>query len=101
MRRMRLSVAGNPRKQFTVSLPDDGGPGAMYDSLENEINQDNLPLSLLRVERATITMKLTGRGRIRRLTFDVGPKSCNLKGKREELRELGEKYLKRWGIESA
>jgi hypothetical protein len=101
VRRLRLSVAGTPRKQFTVSRLDEDGPDAMYDSLENELNQDNLPLSLLRVERATITMTLTGRGRIRKLTFDIGPKSCNLKGKREELRQLGEKYLRRWGIEVA
>ena len=101
VRRLCLSVAGRPRKRFTVERMDDSGPDAMYDSLEYEINQDRLPLSLLRVERATITMALTGRGRIRRLTFDVGPKSCNLKGKREELRELGEKYLRRWGIEAA
>ncbi|OQC13489.1 MAG: hypothetical protein BWX73_02294 [Lentisphaerae bacterium ADurb.Bin082] len=101
VRRLRLSVLGNPRKQFMVSRLDDSGPDAMYDSLENEINQDNLPLSLLRVERATITMKLAGRGRVRKLTFEVGPKSCNLKGKSDELRELGEKYLRRWGIEAA
>lgn len=101
IRRMRLSVLGNDRKQFTVSLPDCGDREAMYDSLETEIDQDNLPLALLRVERATITMDLAGRGRVRKLTFEVGPKSCNLKGKREELRELGEKYLRRWGIEVA
>ena len=101
VRRLRLSVTGNPRKQLTVALPDDAAPGAMYDSLEQEINQDHLPLSLLRVERAAITMKLVGRARVRKLTFEVGPTSCNLKGKREELRELGEKYLRRWGIEAA
>jgi len=101
VRRLCLSVAGNPRKRFTVERLDDAGPGAMYDSLEHELNQDSLPLSLMRVERATITMVLSGRGRTRRLTFDVGPKSCNLKGKRDELRELGEKYLRRWGIEVA
>ncbi len=101
VRRMRLAVAGNPRKQFTVSLPDNGAPDAMYDSLEREINQENMPLALLRVVRATITMKLAGRKRVRRLTFEVGPRSCNLKGKCDELRELGEKYLRRWGIEAA
>lgn len=101
VRRLRLSVIGNPRKQFTVSLPEDDRPAAMYDTLENEINQENLPMALLRVERAAITMKLDGRGRTRRLTFEVGPDSCNLKGKREELRALGEKYLRRWHIEAA
>lgn len=101
VRRLCLSVAGNPRKRFTVERLDDAGPEAMYDSLEHELNQVSLPLSLMRVERATITMAISGRGRTRRLTFDVGPKSCNLKGKREELRELGEKYIRRWGIEAA
>jgi len=101
VRSLRLSVVGNRRKQFTVSLPDKAAADAMYDSLERELNQAQLPLSTLRVERATITMKLTGRGRVRRLSFEVGPTSCNLKGKREELRELGEKYLRRWGIEAS
>lgn len=101
IRRLRLSVVGNPRKQLTVSLPDDGHPAAMYDSLENELNHKSLPLSILRVERAAITLKLEGRGRTRQLTFEVGPDSCNLKGKRDDLRELGEKYLRRWGIDAA
>ena len=29
------------------------------------------------------------------------PNSCDLKSKREELRLMGEKYLKRWGIDVA
>jgi hypothetical protein len=56
------------------------------------------------VTQATLQFRfVTGKhGRRRSLTFDVSfPDSCTLKSEDEEMRLLGEKYLKRWGIDRA
>ena len=99
VRMLKMSPRGNPKKKIMVKLPVDGKPEDIYVSLENDLNGENLPLSLLVVERATISMKLDGYGRKKTLTFDIGPNSCTLKSEAEPFRLLGEKYLKRWKID--
>ena len=50
-----------------------------------------------------VTFRLTfaheGTGRARTLTFSVGhPDSCDLKSKPDDMRAVGERCLKLWGI---
>ncbi|MGD9126465.1 MAG: hypothetical protein PVH19_03720 [Planctomycetia bacterium] len=101
VRMLRMAPHGNPSKKIIVKLTKEGQPDDIYVSLENDLNHAKLPLSVLRVERATIAMKLSGYGRRKILRFDIGPKSCSLKSESERFRELGEKYLSRWGIDRA
>jgi hypothetical protein len=101
IRLLSVSPMGNPKKKITVQLATDGNPEDIYVALEHDLNHEKLPISLLRVEKARISMQLDGYGRSKSLTFDISPRTCSLKSKPERLRELGEKYLRRWGIEAA
>ena len=101
IRMIRVSPFGNPRKKLTVKFPGDANPQEIYTSLENDLNDEKMSVESLRVERVGITMKLEGYGRKKSLTFEVGAKSCTLKSLPEKYRTLGEKYLKRWGIDRA
>ncbi|MBI9017336.1 MAG: hypothetical protein JEZ07_08770 [Phycisphaerae bacterium] len=99
VRMLKMSPLGNRKKKIIVKLPADGHPEEIYAFLDNDLNGEKLPLSVLQVERATISIKLNGYGRRKALTFDIGPKSSNLKSQPENIRQIGEKYLRRWGID--
>jgi hypothetical protein len=101
IRRMRLSVVGNRRRRLLLEPDAEDGPDAVYDMLEEDLNRQKLPRSILHVTKVTFRFLFDGQGRRKSLTFDVTyPNSCNLKSKREEHRLLGEKYLKRYGIDA-
>jgi len=101
VRMLRMHPLGNKNNKLTVRLPSDAKPEDIYDWLDNKLNTTQLPLSVLRVERATIAMKLSGYGRKKSLTFEIGPKSCTLKSESDKFRKLGEKYLRQWGVDRA
>ena len=96
---MRVSVLGNPRKKINIEVNPDDGPQAIYDSLEHDLDKENLPMSVLRPDYVKLHFELDNNGQGRSMTFEVRPKSCTLKSKREEQRLLGEKYLGKWGID--
>lgn len=103
VRSLRLSVLGSKRR---VTLEGDPNRGLqdVYDMLDQYIAAKQLPPALFNVTQATFQFRFrhTGQGRQRSMTFDVSfPDSCNLKSLREEYRILGEKYLRRWGIDCA
>lgn len=100
IRLLCVAPLGNLKKKITVQLPPDGQPEDIYTSLDNDLNRENLPVSLLQVEKARLSMQLDGYGRSKTLTFDISPRTCSLKSKPEHLRDLGEKYLRKWGIEA-
>jgi hypothetical protein len=88
VRMLKVSPLGNSKKIISVKLPLEGN------------NLDNIddPVSVMNIEEATLSMKFEKFGRQKMLTFDIGPKVCNLNSQPEPLRTLGEKYLRRWGI---
>lgn len=101
VRMLRLVPLGNSGKKITVKLPPKGNPEEIYVSLENDLNVSKLPISNIHVERAAITMTFMEHCSKKTLTFEIGPKSCTLKSESDEYRLLGEKYLKKWGIDNA
>ncbi len=105
IRKMRLSVLGGSKRRITLEVDPNGGPGAIYDMLDECLNRQNLPEALFNITLAQFHFRFvhTGQGRQRTLTFEVShPNSSNLKScSREELRLIGEKYLRRWGIDRA
>jgi hypothetical protein len=98
---MRLSVVGGSRERITIEANSDHRPDAIYDAMDRDLNQERLAQSILHVTKVTFEIRLTVDGQEEILTFDVYPKSCNLKSKREAHRLIGEKYLKRWKIDGA
>lgn len=101
VRMLRMHPLGNKNNKLMVKLPSDVKPDEIYDWLDEKLDTTQLPISVLRVERATISMKLDGYGRKKSLTFDISPKSCTLKSESEQFRKLGEKYLRKWGLDRA
>jgi hypothetical protein len=70
--------------------------------MANYLNQANLPVAVLDVDQATLSFRLKhdGGGRPPSFSFNLSqPDGCNLKSLREEYREVGEKYLRRWKID--
>lgn len=105
VRKLRLSVLGGTKRRITLEADPEGGPGAVYDMLEQCVNRHNIPDALFNITLAQFHFRFvhTGQGRQRSLTFEVShPNSSNLKSCRhEDLRLIGEKYLRRWGIDRA
>jgi hypothetical protein len=105
VRKLRLSVLGGTRRRITLEADPDGGPGAVYDMLDHCLNRHNIPDALFNITLAQFHFRFvhTGQGRQRTLTFEVShPDTSNLQSCRhEDLRLIGEKYLRRWGIDRA
>jgi hypothetical protein len=104
VRKLRLSVLGGLKRRITLEGDPEAGPGDVYDMMDEYLDRQNLPDTLVNVTQATVNVKFvhTGEGRQKTLTFDISfPDSSNLKSKREDLRIIAEKYLKRWGIDRA
>ena len=100
LRCLRLSILGRTRKRITLEPDPDKGRHHIYEMLDEDLNRNRLPKSILHVTKTTFNFKLNGNGHGRSLTFNVSyPNSCDLKSKREDQRLLGEKYLKRWKID--
>ncbi len=100
IKKMRLSLKGNCHKKFTLSVPKEAGPEAIYDSLEHDLNPTAIPLARLRVDRVTFQLVLENPSH-GTFTFDVARTSSNLKNRSKRARTLGEKYLEKWGIDVA
>jgi len=102
VRGLRLSVIGRKRGRITLEADPQKGPTSIYDMLDEDLNKEHLPLSVLQVTKVTLNISRNVPGRGGSFTFSVAlPNSCDLKSKREELRLMGEKYLKRWKIDVA
>lgn len=104
VRKIRLSVLGGQKRRIMLEADPTATPDDVYDMMENYLNDQNLPRSLVNVTQATFTFKFVsvGNGKGNTLTFDVSfPNSSNLKSKREEHRVIAEKYLRQWGIDRA
>jgi hypothetical protein len=102
LRSLRLSILGRRRGRITLEPDPNDGRDRIYEMLEDDLNRRRLPKSILHVTKATLNFKLNGNGHGRSLTFNITyPNGCDLKSKRDDQRLLGEKYLKRWGIDVA
>ena len=100
VRSLRFEIVGAPRRRITLDADPQSYPGDIYQMIERYLNADHLPLSQLRVihVRFHVTFINEGNGRAKGLTFNVGLHSCDLKSETDEMRAIGERCLKRWGI---
>jgi len=104
IRRMRVSVKGNPKRRIVLEANPDGAANDVHEMLEKYINKTALPAAVLDVDQVTLTFRFKhdGPGRAKGFSFNLSaPDGCNLKSLREEYRLIGEKYLKKWAIDCA
>lgn len=104
IRKLCLTIKGMPRRRITLEADPDAGPEDIYEMMEKYLDESRLPTAVLDVARVGFKFAFIPREgeRQRSLSFEVShPNSCNLKSKPERLREIGEKYLRRWEIDRA
>ncbi len=102
VRRMRCSIKGCKRRLQFEADPDKA-PSDIHKMMADYINHANLPKALLDVDQLSLTFQFNedGNGKPRSFSCSLSRNSCDLKSKREEYREIGEKYLKQWNIDCA
>jgi hypothetical protein len=105
IRKLRLSLLSGVKQRITLEIDPEGGLQNVYDMLDDCLDRTHLPDTLFNVTLAQFhfSFHYSGKGRHKSLTFEVShPNTSNLKScKNEDLRLIGEKYLKRWGIDRA
>lgn len=104
VRKLRLSVIGQPRRRMTLEGDPNAGLDDVYDMVDNYLNQQRSPASLYNVTQVGLqfTFDESNGNLPRSMSFEVShPNSSNLKSKPEAARLLAEKYLREWGIDRA
>jgi hypothetical protein len=101
VRRLRLEVVSSPGRRVTLEAGPRDQRDAIHQMFRDYLNAENLPISALRVVQTTfmLTFHSEGGAKPRTLSFDVShPNSCDLKSKSDDLRAVGERCLKLWGV---
>ena len=104
VRKLRLSVKGMPRRRITLEADPQAGVDDIYDLMEDYLNQQQLPASILNVTQVGLKFSFDPEHEDlpKSLSFNLScPNSSNLKSKPECVRELAEKYLREWGLDNA
>jgi hypothetical protein len=91
---LAISIVGCPGSRREYEEKN----GNLYDAMDKEINTDNLPESLRRVEKAKLHFLLEGMGRSNSQTINITRNSCDLKNKPEKVRGILEKCLRSSGL---
>lgn len=98
IQQMRLSIVGDKSRRRITLEP--GQNDNIYDMLEKDLDNKNIPRSILHLGRITLKFIPAENANFRSMTFDVcTPNSCTLRSKREDIQALASKYLKRWKID--
>ncbi len=101
VRKLRLSLGSGSRR--IVLEPDPRGPAEdVYDMMDEYLSEKCLRHAAASVTQVTLQFLLARQdgGKAKKMSFDITfPDSCTLKSLPEDERLLGEKYLKRWGID--
>ena len=95
---LRLQVNGQPRQRFWIESDPRSGV-SLYDWMEQVVDQNSVPLSMLDVAQARIRVEWEPEkgSKPRTATFTLGvPDSCTLKDEPHHL--VVKRYLKAWTI---
>lgn len=104
VRKLRLSIKGQPRSRITIEADPDGDVDEIYEMMDDYLNQERLPRSILNVSQVGLKFRFdeANEDLPRSMSFEMSyPNSSNLKSKPEAARELAEKYLRLWGLDRA
>ncbi|MCW2892955.1 MAG: hypothetical protein JWO75_2444 [Actinomycetia bacterium] len=101
IRSLRVEPVDTPRRSILLKADPKGPKDDIHQAIDLYLSATNLPRAKMRV--TTVTLQLTfmsdGAAKAKTMTFDIShPSSCNLKSKPDEMRAIGERCLKLWGI---
>lgn len=98
--RLKLGTTGK-KGYVEIKVDQYGPPSSIQREVQRWLNQEQVNRSGTRVYSATfqLTFAQDERGKSQTMSFDISSlNSCTLKSKPDELREIGERCLQRWGI---
>ena len=100
--RMRLEIRSEPLSYIELKADPKTPPDHIHTMMGLYLNSQTLPRQRVRVRQARFKLTFASDGNGRRpktLSFNVScPNSCDLKSRPDELRAVGERCLKLWGI---
>lgn len=99
--RLRLEPKAAPLSYIELKADPKGHPSEIFQMLAHYCNTHNVSPGRVRVRQASfrLTFMHDGVGRPKTLSFNVScPDSCDLKSKTDDMRTVGERCLKLWGI---
>ena len=101
---LECHVLGRPANfRMSFRTPVDEGRASIHDVLDNDLAQNRVSRAMLDVRKARLCFYFSGsRGRSKTMKINIGlPNTSDLKSKREDMAQVGRKYLQRWGIDNA
>lgn len=99
--RMRLEPKAAPLSYIELKADLKGHASEIHQMIAHYLNEQNASAFRMRVGQVgfRITFMSDGRAKPKTLPFNVSlPSSCDLKSKTDEMRAIGERCLKLWGI---
>lgn len=99
--RLRLEPKAAPLSYIEVKADPKGHPSEIFQMLVHYCKTQNVSPGRVRVRQVSfrVTFMHDGVGRPKTLSFNVSsPDSCDLKSKTDDMRAVGERCLKLWGI---
>lgn len=99
--RLRLEPKAAPLSYIELKADPKGHPSEIFQMLAHYCKTQNVSPGRVRVRQVSfrVTLMHDGVGRPKTLSFNVSsPDSCDLKSKTDDMRTVGERCLKLWGI---
>jgi len=99
--RLRLEWRDAFGRYIEVRANPKGPPDEVYQMIENDLNIHSVASSRVRVRQAgfRLTFISDNGAKPKTLSFNVScPNSCDLKSKPDEMRAIGERCLRLWGV---
>ena len=99
--RLKLEPRTAPLSHIELKADPKGPPNEIFQMLAHYCNPANASAARMRVRQVGFRLTFMGNGarKPKTLSFNVSsPDSCDLKSKTDEMRAVGERCLKQWGI---
>ena len=87
------------RRGHTFNVGNPVHDDEIYSVMEHDLNGENVPLSLISVNYVRIMLEIELNGVKRHMAIDLRKNSCTLKSNADELRKIGELFLRETGID--
>lgn len=87
------------RRGHTFNVGNPVHDDEIYSVMEHDLNGENVPLSLISINFVRIKLEIELNGVKRHMDIDLRKNSCTLKSNTDDLRKIGELFLRETGID--
>jgi len=100
--RVRLAPLGRPSEYIELGLDRERGVNRIDAAIEEYLNTNRLHVGSVTARQMSFQLRFAEGGPCRQMTFNVScPNSCDLKGRPDEQRAIGERCLRLWEVARA